>query len=63
MEHHVLGIVARFSEVVNDTREEHSISEKKCCVKSIEEMIRMGRAYTRTARPQVCCRAQAELMN
>lgn len=53
LERHILGIVARFSEVVNDAREGQSITEKKHCVKAIEEMVKIGKAFTRTARPQV----------
>jgi serine/threonine-protein kinase ATR len=54
LEHHILGLVARFSEVVNDARDGKSIREKKRCIKAIEEMVKLGKASTRTARPHVC---------
>lgn len=52
-EHHLLGIVARLSEVINDSRDEYPTKEKERCVKAFEELVRVAKNYTRTARPQV----------
>jgi serine/threonine-protein kinase ATR len=54
LEHHILGLVARLSEVVNDARDENPIREKKRCIKAIDEMVKLGKTATRTARPHVC---------
>jgi serine/threonine-protein kinase ATR len=54
LEHHILGLVARLSEVVNDARDGKPIREKKRCIKAIEEMVKLGKTSTRTARPHVC---------
>ena len=53
IEHHILGIVARLSEVVNDSRDEQSVTEKERCVKAVGEMVKVGKTHTRIARPQV----------
>ena len=54
LEWHILGLVARLAEVVNDAQEMRSISEKKACVKGIEEMVKIGKTSVRGGRPQVC---------
>ena len=54
IEHHILGIVARLSEVVNDSRDEQSVTEKERCIKAVGEMVKVGKIHTRIARPQVC---------
>lgn len=54
LKHHILGLVARFSEVVNDARDGKPTREKKKCIKAIDEMVKLGKSATRTARPHVC---------
>ncbi|KAF7872002.1 uncharacterized protein EAF02_009107 [Botrytis sinoallii] len=61
LEQHNLGLVTRISEVVNDTRDEHSSFEKKRNVKAIEEMVTIGKTYTGAARPQICACLQSAL--
>lgn len=54
IKHHVLGVISRLGDILNDIRDQHTIPEKKRCIKAIEEIIKIGKASTRTARPQVC---------
>ncbi|TAQ86632.1 hypothetical protein B7494_g5044 [Chlorociboria aeruginascens] len=61
LEQHILGLVAGFSEVVNDSRDELSVSEKKRCVKGLEEMVKIGKASTRAARTQITACLQSAL--
>ena len=51
---HILGFMARFSEVVNDIWNQYSLIEKIRCIRGLEEMIKIGKKVTRLARPQVC---------
>ena len=51
---HVLGLVTRISEVVNDSRDAHSAKQKECFVKAMEELVKVAKSHTRVARPQVC---------
>ena len=53
LEEHILGLVARVSEVVNDTRDERSVLDKRIAVKAVEEMALLGKQSIRLARPQV----------
>ncbi|QSZ36964.1 hypothetical protein DSL72_009056, partial [Monilinia vaccinii-corymbosi] len=61
LEQHNLGLVTRISEVINDNRDEQSSFEKKRNVKAIEEMVTIGKTYTRAARPQICACLQSAL--
>ncbi|KAG9243553.1 protein kinase-like protein rad3 [Calycina marina] len=61
LEQHILGLVDKVSKVVYDVQVGQSISEKKRCVKAIEEMIVLGKTSTRTARPQMCACLQSAL--
>jgi serine/threonine-protein kinase ATR len=54
LEQHILGLVARLSEVINDSRDTHPVKEKDRCVKAFVELVRAAKAHTRVARPQVC---------
>jgi serine/threonine-protein kinase ATR len=54
LEQHILGLVARLSEVINDSRDTHAGKEKDRCVKAFAELVRAAKAHTRVARPQVC---------
>ncbi|RDW66710.1 hypothetical protein BP5796_09459 [Coleophoma crateriformis] len=62
LEYHILGIVARFSEIINDPREDYPLSEKISCVKAMDEMIKLGKSYTRAARPQICACLQSAMI-
>lgn len=53
LEQHLLGLVARLSELVNDPRDEYPIQEKERCVKAFEELVKLAKSHARTARPQV----------
>ena len=53
-EQHILGLVARFVEVVNDARDEQTVTEKERCVRAVEELVKVAKTHTRVARPQVC---------
>jgi len=53
LEQHILGLVARLTEVINDSRDEKSMTEKQRCVKAIEELVKVARSHSRVARPQV----------
>ncbi|KAH8816823.1 protein kinase-like protein rad3 [Xylogone sp. PMI_703] len=61
LEQHILGYVAQLSEIVNDIREEHPMSEKKRCVKVVEEMVRVSKSRAGIARPQICACLQSAL--
>ncbi|KAM3088202.1 serine/threonine-protein kinase M1, variant 2 [Clarireedia jacksonii] len=61
MEQHNLGLITRISEVVNDSRDEQNTYEKKRHVRAIEEMIKIAKTYTRSARPQICACLQSAL--
>ncbi|KIN07972.1 hypothetical protein OIDMADRAFT_111112 [Oidiodendron maius Zn] len=62
LEHHILGLVAHFSEVVNDARDEKQVREKITCIKAIDEMVKLGKTATRTARPHICACLQSAMM-
>ena len=54
LEMHVLGLVARVSEIVNDSRDEHSMKQKERYLKAMEELVKVAKSHARVARPQVC---------
>jgi serine/threonine-protein kinase ATR len=56
LELHVLGLVTRISEVVNDNRDEHSIKQKERFLKALEELVKVAKSHARVARPQVWIR-------
>jgi serine/threonine-protein kinase ATR len=53
MEQHILGLMAHFSDFINNTQGWHSTSEKKLCLKGIEEMICVGKRNIFAGLPQV----------
>jgi serine/threonine-protein kinase ATR len=53
MKEKILGWVTNLSFVINDSRNEHSTSEKRRDLRAIEEMVRIGKSSTRLVRPQV----------
>ncbi|ORY67260.1 uncharacterized protein BCR38DRAFT_153630 [Pseudomassariella vexata] len=54
LQHYALGLMARLTDVINDTSNLRSpIQEQNRCIKAMEEMIRIGKAYIRIARPQI----------
>ncbi|ESZ94262.1 hypothetical protein SBOR_5330 [Sclerotinia borealis F-4128] len=61
LEQHNLGLVTHISEIVNDNKDEKSSWEKKRNVRAIEEMVTIGKTYTRAARPQICACLQSAL--
>ncbi|KAI9826145.1 MAG: serine/threonine-protein kinase M1 [Thelocarpon impressellum] len=60
-EAHVLGIMAQFSDVVNDIRVQQPYLEKKRCLRGVEEMIKLGKGHTSNALPQICACLQSAL--
>jgi serine/threonine-protein kinase ATR len=56
LELHVLGLVTRISEVVNDNRDEHSMKQKERFLKALEELVKVAKSHARVARPQVWIR-------
>jgi hypothetical protein len=54
LEMHVLGMVTRISEALNDSRDEHSVKQKERFLKAMEELVKIAKSHTRIARPQVC---------
>ncbi|RYP77529.1 hypothetical protein DL771_001102 [Monosporascus sp. 5C6A] len=54
LQQHALGLMARLTDVINDTSGiQNPIQERKRCIKAMEEMIRVGKSYIRIARPQM----------
>lgn len=53
LEQHLLGLVTRIVEVVNDPRDDLTIKEKERSIRAIEELFRMAKTHARAARPQV----------
>lgn len=53
LETYILPIMFHFSDVLNDTQGWHSAAEKRRTLKGIEEMLRVGKGYIRSALPQV----------
>jgi serine/threonine-protein kinase ATR len=62
LSHHILGFMARFSEVVNDVQNQYSVIEKIRCIKGVEEMIKIGKKAIKVARPQVSSIARLETL-
>src|SRR5262245_39739680 len=50
---HVLGLMARLTDVINDSTSQPPVLEQRRCIRALEEMIRVCKAYSRIARPQV----------
>lgn len=51
---HLLGLMARLTDVINDSLSTFPpVSEQRRCVRAMEEMIKICKAYARIARPQV----------
>ncbi|KAI1080546.1 phosphatidyl inositol 3-kinase [Whalleya microplaca] len=53
LQQHVLGLMARLTDVINDGSDRTPIQERERCIKAMEEMIRTGKHYIRIARPQI----------
>lgn len=55
LQSYVLGLMARLTDVINDTISTHPpILEQRRCIRALEEMIKVCKSYARIARPQVC---------
>ena len=52
-EDHVLGIMANFSDVINDGKESQPMSEKLRCLGAIQEMLKLAKNYISNGLPQV----------
>ncbi|PHH88275.1 hypothetical protein CDD83_7759 [Cordyceps sp. RAO-2017] len=54
LQSHVLGLMARLTDVINDSISTHPpITEQRSCIRTLEEMIRVCKGYARIARPQI----------
>lgn len=54
LQSHVLGLMARLTDVINDSVSRHPpILEQRSCIRTLEEMIKYCKGYARVARPQV----------
>ncbi|KAI9793452.1 MAG: serine/threonine-protein kinase M1 [Candelina submexicana] len=58
---HVLGIMAEFSDTINNVRVLQPITEKERCLKAINEMIKVAKSDISNALPQICACLQAAL--
>ncbi|KUJ09266.1 protein kinase-like protein rad3 [Mollisia scopiformis] len=58
-DYHILGLVAHLSQVVNDADLKQTVTEKRRSVKAVEELVKMAKAQTRIARPQLCAILQS----
>lgn len=56
-EDHVLGIMANFSDTINDGRDSQPISEKLRCLGAIKEMLSLAQNHVSNGLPQVILRA------
>ena len=54
LQSHLLGLMARLTDVINDVLSDISaVQEQQRCIRAMEEMIRVCKDYARIARPQV----------
>ena len=53
LEQNILPMVVHFSNLLNDAQGWQSPPEKRRVLKGIEEMLRVGKGYVRSALPQV----------
>ncbi len=54
LQSHMLGLVARLADVINDSVTAHPLMlEQRNCIQTMEEMIKVCKSYARIARPQV----------
>ncbi|KAI9757305.1 MAG: hypothetical protein M4579_003516 [Chaenotheca gracillima] len=60
-ETHVLGIMAQFSDAINENQGRLPLLEKRRCLKGIQEMCRLAKSYISNALPQICACLQAAL--
>ncbi|GAO52708.1 hypothetical protein G7K_6779-t1 [Saitoella complicata NRRL Y-17804] len=58
---HILGIMANFTDTINDVRGRQTSAEKLSCIVGIEKMIDMARASLETALPQITACLQSAL--
>ncbi|ODA83274.1 hypothetical protein RJ55_01786 [Drechmeria coniospora] len=53
LQSHILGLMARLTDVINDSvSTQPPILEQRSCIRTLEEMIKVCKSYTRIARPQ-----------
>ncbi|RCI08728.1 hypothetical protein L249_4681 [Ophiocordyceps polyrhachis-furcata BCC 54312] len=54
LQSHVLGLMARLTDVINDSVSTHPpVLEQRSCIRTLEEMIKVCKGYARIARPQM----------
>ncbi|KAI9721086.1 MAG: hypothetical protein M1812_002567 [Candelaria pacifica] len=58
---HVLGIMAEFSDTINNVGVLQPVTEKERCLKAINEMIKVAKSDISNALPQICACLQAAL--
>ena len=54
LQQHILGLMARVADVINDTSATHpNVAEQRIGIRTLEEMIKACQAHARIARPQI----------
>ena len=53
LESHILGIIALFSDVLDNAQGVYSLSERKRCLGAVKEMIGLAKEHVSVALPQV----------
>ncbi|PHH78594.1 hypothetical protein CDD82_2953 [Ophiocordyceps australis] len=54
LQSHVLGLMARLTDVINDSVPPHEpMLQQRSCIRAMEEMIKVCKTYVRIARPQI----------
>ncbi|PFH56755.1 hypothetical protein XA68_16038 [Ophiocordyceps unilateralis] len=54
LQSHVLGLMARLTDVINDSVSTHPpVLEQRSCIRTLEELIKVCKGYARIARPQM----------
>jgi hypothetical protein len=56
-------MIAYFAELVNDVAGWQSTAEKRRALRGLEEMLRMGKSYIRSALPQVSKHSQLSIIS
>ena len=53
-EQHILGIMAHFSDIIEKGQVIYPLTEKKRCLRAIEEVLNLSKGRISVALPQVC---------
>ncbi|SZF04158.1 unnamed protein product [Blumeria hordei] len=61
LEQHILGLITTISAIIIDTAHEQSNTDKRRYIKSLEELVKVAKSYTRVGQPQICACLQFAL--